>query len=255
MSMRHEMMKKRALFAVLALSLCAGTATCGGKKDKGAPAPVPAENVPAPVPVVEEVPEAEDSGAEPPAPAVSVDKNAILYNHDAPDGEPVAFTGGIRGEVIMTHEVHKKYFADKANCRNAANGLMKRKDSAGSEYLQLIAYDVWATEGEQPFRTRGLIPMDCPLEPHFQLLSGTAVRQADQRNLPAQGGSSHDFEGHVRVLAGPVFEPGHDPSMVRHPFGKGEDGRIIGFLRIRKEGPYQGILAINGGDEIGRAHV
>ena len=38
------------------------------------------------------------------------------------------FTGGIRGEVIMTHQVHEKFFSDKANCRNAANGLMKRKD-------------------------------------------------------------------------------------------------------------------------------
>ncbi|MCR5218755.1 NAD-dependent DNA ligase LigA [Treponema sp.] len=61
------------------------------------------------------------------------------------------FTGGIRGEVIMTHEVHKKYYSDKANCRNAANGLMKRKDGEGSEHLCLIVYDVWATQGEQPF--------------------------------------------------------------------------------------------------------
>lgn len=61
------------------------------------------------------------------------------------------FTGGIRGEVIMTHQVHKSLYSDKANCRNAANGLMKRKDSSGSENLTLIAYDVWATEGEQPF--------------------------------------------------------------------------------------------------------
>lgn len=64
---------------------------------------------------------------------------------------PVDFTGGIRGEVIMTHEVHQNYFSDKANCRNAANGLMKRKDGSGSEYLTLISYDVWATEGNQPY--------------------------------------------------------------------------------------------------------
>lgn len=67
------------------------------------------------------------------------------------DGGLVPFTGGIRGEVIMTHAVHKKYFSDKANCRNAANGLMKRKDGTGSEHLTLITYDVWATEGAQPF--------------------------------------------------------------------------------------------------------
>ena len=63
----------------------------------------------------------------------------------------VPFTGGIRGEVIMTHQVHDTLFANKANCRNAANGLMRRKDGEGSENLTLIAYDVWATEGEQPF--------------------------------------------------------------------------------------------------------
>lgn len=61
------------------------------------------------------------------------------------------FTGGVRGEVIMTHSVHKKYFSDKANCRNAANGLMKRKDGEKSEFLCLITYDALATDGPNPF--------------------------------------------------------------------------------------------------------
>lgn len=52
----------------------------------------------------------------------------------------------------MTHSVHKTYFPDKANCRNAANGLMKRKNGTGSEHLTLIAYDVWATQGKQPYK-------------------------------------------------------------------------------------------------------
>ena len=67
------------------------------------------------------------------------------------NGKKVSFTGGIRGEVIMTHEVHKKYYSDKANCRNAANGLMKRKDGEGAENLCVIVYDVWSTQGEQPY--------------------------------------------------------------------------------------------------------
>ncbi len=67
------------------------------------------------------------------------------------DGELVPFTGGVRGEVIMTHEVHKRYFSDKANCRNAANGLMKRKDGKGSEYLKLIVYDALSTNGVSYF--------------------------------------------------------------------------------------------------------
>ena len=67
------------------------------------------------------------------------------------DGKPIDFTGGIRGEVIMTHTVHQRYYADKANCRNAANGLMKRKDGGGSEHLVLMTYDALATEGDSPF--------------------------------------------------------------------------------------------------------
>lgn len=69
------------------------------------------------------------------------------------DGKKLSFTGGVRGEVIMTHEVHQKYFSDKANCRNAANGLMKRKDGQGSEYLTLITYDALSTDGQVYFST------------------------------------------------------------------------------------------------------
>lgn len=73
--------------------------------------------------------------------------NAAIYK----DGLLVPFTGGIRGEVIMTHEVHKTHFPDKANCRNAANGLMKRKDGKGSEFLKLIVYDALSTDGKSFF--------------------------------------------------------------------------------------------------------
>lgn len=73
--------------------------------------------------------------------------NAAIYK----DGVLVPFTGGIRGEVIMTHQVHKEHFSDKANCRNAANGLMKRKDGTGSEYLTLVTYDALSTDGNVHF--------------------------------------------------------------------------------------------------------
>jgi DNA ligase (NAD+) len=62
----------------------------------------------------------------------------------------IAFTGGVRGEVIMTHEVWKAKYPDKANCRNAANGLMRRKDGAGCEDLRFIAYDA-AASGDDGF--------------------------------------------------------------------------------------------------------
>jgi DNA ligase (NAD+) len=53
----------------------------------------------------------------------------------------IPFSGGVRGEVIMTHDVWKEKYSDKANCRNAANGLMRRKDGNGCEDLEVIVYD------------------------------------------------------------------------------------------------------------------
>jgi DNA ligase (NAD+) len=64
---------------------------------------------------------------------------------------PNSFTGAVRGEVIMEHEIHQRYFADKANCRNAANGLMKRKDGEGSEYLKVLCYDAHVDGETRPF--------------------------------------------------------------------------------------------------------
>ena len=52
------------------------------------------------------------------------------------------FSGGIRGEVVMFREVWREKYSDKANCRNAANGLMRRKDGAECENLTVITYDV-----------------------------------------------------------------------------------------------------------------
>lgn len=68
------------------------------------------------------------------------------------DGNRTDYTGGVRGEVLMFHKVHDTLYADKANCRNAANGLMKRKDGSGSENLMLITYDAWEQNGNNPFK-------------------------------------------------------------------------------------------------------
>ncbi len=61
------------------------------------------------------------------------------------------FSGGVRGEVIMTRETLKTRFPDKANCRNAANGLMKRKDGIGCEFLEVICYDAAPGTPGSPF--------------------------------------------------------------------------------------------------------
>lgn len=67
-----------------------------------------------------------------------------------PDGVQ-AFSGGVRCEVIMPKDIHASYYSDKANCRNAANGLMKRKDGSGSEHLSLICYDATSARLGNPF--------------------------------------------------------------------------------------------------------
>jgi len=58
-----------------------------------------------------------------------------------PDALDEPFSGGVRGEVVMAREVWRARYKDKANCRNAANGIMRRKDGAGCEDLALVAYD------------------------------------------------------------------------------------------------------------------
>jgi len=44
----------------------------------------------------------------------------------------------------MPREVWQAKYGDKANCRNAANGIMRRKDGQGCEDLHLICYDASA---------------------------------------------------------------------------------------------------------------
>jgi DNA ligase (NAD+) len=62
------------------------------------------------------------------------------------------FTGGVRGEVIMTHDVWEGKYPSKANCRNAANGLMHRKDGEGCKDLNVIVYDASASDDDYFFK-------------------------------------------------------------------------------------------------------
>jgi DNA ligase (NAD+) len=63
------------------------------------------------------------------------------------------FSGGVRGEVVMKTGVWKQKYPTKANCRNAANGIMRRKDRAGCEDLNFISYDASATGDDNFFKT------------------------------------------------------------------------------------------------------
>ncbi|GHV95558.1 DNA ligase [Spirochaetia bacterium] len=62
------------------------------------------------------------------------------------------FSGGVRGEVVMTHDVWREKYTSKANCRNAANGIMRRKDGLGCEDLKLITYDAAASGDDSYFQ-------------------------------------------------------------------------------------------------------
>jgi len=64
----------------------------------------------------------------------------------------VKFSGGVRGEVIMTHAARESKYPSKANCRNAANGIMRRKDGEGCQDLNLIVYDAAATGDDNYFK-------------------------------------------------------------------------------------------------------
>ncbi|MCL2270960.1 MAG: NAD-dependent DNA ligase LigA [Treponema sp.] len=61
------------------------------------------------------------------------------------------FSGGVRGEVVMTRDIWQSKYSSKANCRNAANGIMRRKDGAGCEDLCLITYDAAAHNDDRYF--------------------------------------------------------------------------------------------------------
>ncbi len=63
----------------------------------------------------------------------------------------LSFTGGVRGEVVMPRSVWTERFPDKANCRNAANGLMRRKDGEGTELLEIVCYDASASGDDRFF--------------------------------------------------------------------------------------------------------
>ncbi|MDR1618891.1 MAG: DNA ligase (NAD(+)) LigA, partial [Treponema sp.] len=67
-------------------------------------------------------------------------------------GLDLPFSGGVRGEVVMTRDIWREKYQDKANCRNAANGLMRRKDGAGCEDLRFIAYDAAAAGSDGYFQ-------------------------------------------------------------------------------------------------------
>lgn len=63
------------------------------------------------------------------------------------------FSGAVRGEVLMFHDTYAKTYTDMQNCRNAAAGIVRRKDGKGNQDLNIILYDAITTTDKVKFRT------------------------------------------------------------------------------------------------------
>jgi DNA ligase (NAD+) len=61
------------------------------------------------------------------------------------------FTGAVRAEILMYRDVYQSKYSDMQNCRNAAAGIVRRKDGVGSADLNLIYYDAISTTDDVSF--------------------------------------------------------------------------------------------------------
>lgn len=65
----------------------------------------------------------------------------------------IPFTGAVRAEILMFHDIYDNKFSDMQNCRNAAAGIVRRKDGIGCGDLNLIYYDAISTTNEVVFQS------------------------------------------------------------------------------------------------------
>ena len=63
-----------------------------------------------------------------------------------------AFTGAVRAEIVLFHDIYKEKYSDMQNCRNSASGIVRRKDGTGSEDLNLIYYNAISVIGKITFK-------------------------------------------------------------------------------------------------------
>lgn len=121
-----------------------------------------------------------------------------------------AFTGGVRGEVLMSRETLSRKYPDKANCRNAANGLMKRKDGAGSEDLSVICYDAASTAdasffADEKTKLVWLDRMGFRTVPLRIFADARDVVEYRARIMDERPGLPYDIDG--LVVKGPEIDP------------------------------------------------
>lgn len=83
-----------------------------------------------------------------------VTANVLKMNGLVKNLKDTKYSGTIRGEVLMSRLNKEKYFPDKANCRNAGNGVFKRKDGSDCDKLNIVVYDAQALDGSNYFGTQ-----------------------------------------------------------------------------------------------------
>ena len=83
-----------------------------------------------------------------------VSENVLKMNGVVKTLSDKKFTGCIRGEVMLSRKNKERYFPDKANCRNAGNGIFKHKDGKDCDKLDILVYDSQAADGSNYFGTQ-----------------------------------------------------------------------------------------------------
>lgn len=120
-----------------------------------------------------------------------------------------SFSGSVRGEVIMEHEVHRRWYSDKANCRNAANGLMRRKDGVGAEHLRILCYDAVGAEEEvfadEPAKLSWIASQGFGVVP-FRLFE-EVEEVITYRDLVQEQRGELDYDIDGLVVKGPAIDP------------------------------------------------
>ena len=70
----------------------------------------------------------------------NITQNVIKMN-GVPKKVDIKFSGAVRGEIVMFHDVFTKKYLDQKNCRNTASGITKRKNGEGCGDLNIIVYN------------------------------------------------------------------------------------------------------------------
>lgn len=122
------------------------------------------------------------------------------------------FTGGVRGEVLLPREVLARKYAEKANCRNAANGIMKRKDGVGSEDLHVVCYDASGRlpGGSPPFSDEAekldwLVGMGFEISTQVILAEPAEIVEYRARVMDRRPSLPYDIDG--LVVKGRAIDP------------------------------------------------